>query len=480
MELSSLENGRFSSMADIRRWLYRNDRLVWRLVIIPGVILLSAILAFKASGMLAYAVIGLPFVAVGVGVLLRWPPLGLIGLIAVMLVIAQEFVWAIGVTALIVAGLSGLWIFNMIVKKEPIRLPRSPTIKPLLALIIVSILSFGMGQLPWYPVSPAPMDAQVGGILITVLSVLGFLLVADQVKEIHWLKWMTYVFFIVGGVYVLARIVPGGDKILARFYPPTMAGSLFWLWLTAMSASQALFNKRLKIHWRLAMGGLTLATLYVVLVQTRAWVSGWFPSAIALIVVVWVARPRVAFGLSLVGVAAMATQFQAIADRFLYVGDNEYSQVTRLEAWRIIGEIVQVNPILGLGPANYSFYTPLFPIMGYFVQFNSHNNYVDMIAQTGILGLLCFLWFAWEIGKVAWRLRARVPKGGFMAAYVYGAMGGYVATMIAGMLGDWVLPYVYNITIRGLRASLLGWLFLGGLLAIEQILNKREAAENGA
>jgi hypothetical protein len=38
------------------------------------------------------------------------------------------------------------------------------------------------------------------------------------------------------------------------------------------------------------------------------------------------------------------------------------------------------------------------------------------------------------------------------------------------MLGDWVLPYVYNITIRGMRAAMLPWLFLGGLLALEQMI----------
>lgn len=480
MELSSLKNGRFSSMAELRRWVYKNDQLLLRLIIIPGVILISAILAYSTSERLALAVIALPIAVVGLGVLLRWPPLGIIGLIAVMLVVVQEFVWSVGVTALILSGLSALWIFDKIVKKEPIDLPRSPVIKPLILLVVVSILAFGMGQLPWYPTQPAPIDAQLGGVLITVLSVLGFLLVADQVKDIHWLKWITYVFVIVGGVYVLARVLPIGYIVLDRFYPSTMSGSLFWLWLTTMSASQALFNKKLGIRWRTVMGLVTLLTVYVMIMQTRDWVSGWFPSAVALIVVVWVARPRAALGLSLVGMIAVATQFQEIANRFLYVGDNEYSQMTRLEAWRIIADIVQVNPIFGLGPANYSYYTTLFPILGYYVQFSSHNNYVDMIAQTGIVGLVCFLWFAWEIGKLAWRLRLRVPQGGFMAAYVYGAMGGYVGMMISGMLGDWMLPYVYNITIRGMRASLLGWLFLGGLLVIEQILNKRDAAEQGA
>jgi O-antigen ligase len=216
--------------------------------------------------------------------------------------------------------------------------------------------------------------------------------------------------------------------------------------------------------------GVTAGTLFVTLFQLRAWVSGWFPATVAIVVITWVGAPRIAYFSSLLGGGLVATRAQSLINSLLYVGDNEYSQMTRIEAWRIVAQIVQVNPILGLGPSNYSWYTPLFPILGYYVQFNSHNNYVDIIAQTGVLGLLCFLWFAWEVGKLGLRLRALTPEGTFERAYVYGALGGLVATTVAGMLGDWVLPYVYNITINGLRASVMAWLFLGGLVAIEQIL----------
>ncbi|NMC78657.1 MAG: hypothetical protein GYA59_04775 [Chloroflexi bacterium] len=34
------------------------------------------------------------------------------------------------------------------------------------------------------------------------------------------------------------------------------------------------------------------------------------------------------------------------------------------------------------------------------------------------------------------------------------------------MLADWMLPFVYNIGFPGFQASLLVWLFLGGLVAM--------------
>jgi hypothetical protein len=154
------------------------------------------------------------------------------------------------------------------------------------------------------------------------------------------------------------------------------------------------------------------------------------------------------------------------------IATEEYSLGTRVDAWVIVTEITLVNPILGLGFANYYWYTPLFPIRGWRVNFNSHSQIVDIFAQTGVLGLLSFFWFAGELGNLGLRLREKVPDG-FARAYVYGALGGLVATLFAAFLVDWVLPFIYNIGLGGFRASILAWIFLGGLVSIEQIVRDK-------
>jgi hypothetical protein len=154
------------------------------------------------------------------------------------------------------------------------------------------------------------------------------------------------------------------------------------------------------------------------------------------------------------------------------VSSEDYSVSTRLDAWLILAQIIKFSPILGLGFANYYWYTPLFPIRGYAVSFNSHNNYVDIVAQTGLVGLVFFLWFLWEVGRLGWRLRERVPEG-FAQAYVYGTLGGLVGTVVIGMFGDWVLPFFYNVGLIGFRTSMLSWLFLGGLVSLKQIVKSQ-------
>lgn len=172
---------------------------------------------------------------------------------------------------------------------------------------------------------------------------------------------------------------------------------------------------------------------------------------------IWVFLPLLPFALIFVWTSANQM-----------IMEEQYSWITRLEAWKIVLEISKVNPLLGLGFANYYWYTPLFPILGWYVSFNSHSQYIDLIAQLGFLGLACFLWFFWEVGRLSMWLRERVPDG-FTKAYVYGVIGGIAGTLVAAALVDWVLPFVYNIGMPGFRASVLAWIFLGGLVSIEQI-----------
>jgi O-antigen ligase len=176
--------------------------------------------------------------------------------------------------------------------------------------------------------------------------------------------------------------------------------------------------------------------------------------------------------LALIPVAAVAAWYLTSG----VASSEEYSVSTRLDAWSIVAQIIKSNPVLGLGFANYYWYTPLFHIRGYAVSFNSHNNYVDIVAQTGFVGLICFLLFLWQVGWLGWKLREQVPAG-FAQAYVYGALGGLVGIFVVGMMGDWVLPFFYNIGLSGFRSSMFGWLFLGGLVSLEQMVINQKLSE---
>jgi hypothetical protein len=445
--------------------------LLWlRPMLATGVLLISASLVFVANQ--RQLILGL-FLLVGVGlalICLRWPSFGLIIAALAGLVVPYLGPGGLNVTVIMLALLLGLWLLDMIVRQRQFQLVRSRTTLPLLCFLAIAFLSFGVGQLPWFSfVLHAPMDAQVGGLAIIVLSIGAFFLAANQLRDLQQLKAVTWAFLAFAALFVGVRsVLPELGLPTRQLFQP--ASSVLWVWLVAMALSQAAFNQDLHSGWRLALGGLVLVTLYVLLFLKFDDKSGWLPALVCIVAIIGFRYRRAA--LILIPAAALAGLY--LMPRL--IGSDEYSVSTRFDAWVIMAQIVRVSPILGLGFANYYWYTPLFPIRGYAVSFNSHNNYVDIVAQTGFVGLICFLWFFWEVGWLGWRLRERVSTG-FGRAYVYGALGGLAGTVVLAMLGDWVLPFVYNVGLPGFRSSMLAWLFLGGLVSIERLALSRASGK---
>ena len=430
-------------------------------------LLFIAALAFGASQrqltLILYLLLGIGLVLT----FLRWPPLGLIVTALAGMVVPFTGPSGLNVTVILVALLLCLWLLDMLVRQRPIRLGPSRTVWPLLSFLVIAFISFGVGQLNWLPFAlHAPLGAQIGGLLIVILSVGTLLLMANQVQDLGWLSRMTWAFLFFAALSVMVRsVLPLLGLSRMEFFQ--QMGSVFYIWLVAMAFSQSAFNRDLRLGWRLALGGLVLVAFYVLFFLKFADKSGWIPSLVCIVAIVGFRSWRA--GLVLIPVAAIIALYLTTG----VVSSEEYSFSTRFDAWSIMAQIIKINPVLGLGFANYYWYTPLFPIRGYAVSFNSHNNYVDIVAQTGLVGLVCFLWLVWEVGRLGWRLRKHVPAG-FAQAYVYGALGGLAGMVVAGLLGDWVLPFFYNVGLNGFRSSMLGWLFLGGLVSLEQMVIRQK------
>lgn len=454
-------------------WLFtpRSQRWV-RAAIIAAVFCIVVLLSLVANMRWMMLVLALVIGSAGAVILLRKLQLGLLAIVFAALLVPSPFQSGAGASLtpplVLVAMMLGLWLVDMIARQRQIRLMRSKTLLPAIAFLVATFISFVNGQIVYYTFTQvAPLTAQIGELAVFLFSFGAFLLVANLVADVRWLERMTWLFLALGGVYIVARLFPLTDRIIRPLFQYGSDASLFWVWLVSLAAGQAFFNPKLSKRWKYLLYALLAATLYVSLIQAYSWKSGWLPALGALFAVLWVGLPRYRGWLLGLGILAVAMNFFIDIDRVV-AGGEDYSILTRLEAWRIILEIVKINPIIGLGLSNYYWYTPLFPIMGYSVRFNSHNNYIDIFAQVGLVGLACFLWFAWEVARLGWGLCKRVPEG-FPKAFVIGALGGLAGSLASGMLGDWILPFVYNVGLHGFRSSIMFWLFLGGLVALEQI-----------
>ncbi len=441
------------------------------------VLLSSAVVGFLPDSLRIFVI------AAGAGLLAilllgREPGIGF----ALLIVTSQVIPWGLGtgtnssvnVSMLLVIGLAGIWVLKIILGLEKFELLPSKTIPPIIIFTFIVLLALLNGQIHWFSVSPAPIRAQIGGAALFLLSFFAFLVLAHQLKNFFWLKvmvWLLIAFCLIYmiGFHFIAERVDAVQTLILTLYTRGATGSVMWVWVASLAFAQAVFNNKLRPFWRIFLLAFIGLLLYVRITLAAGWTSGWLPPVLSLVVILVLGLPRMILVWITGALLGIAVSIQKLIDFILK--DNEYSVGTRLAAWEILFKIIKVNPILGVGPANYYWYTPLFNIMGYYLQFNSHNNYIDIAAQTGIFGVICFFWFFGAATWVAWQLKNKVPEG-FYYAYVLGCLGGIAGTLLAGFFGDWVIPFTYNVGFTGFRSSMLVWIFVGALVAIENAVKQ--------
>lgn len=465
---------------NLQVYFEQNRPTLIKLMLIFGVSLMGIVVGQISSLRTLLLVLALIAVIVIGIVLVRYPPLGLLLLVA-SIIVPVNGPSNINLTVMLVAVLIGLLALDFITGQYRYLDKFPGPIAPLVFLALAALFAFGMGQLPYfYFASHAPLAAQLGGLFLFILSVATALVTFFRIEDQAWLKWLVWLFIFIASFEVVGWLFPSTiGRIVGYFFNSGVTGSLFWTWLVTLSFSQGFFNNELSTRWRAVVIAVFFATIFVIFKNFIAWTSGWLPALASIAVIMLIAKPRLAIPLSFVGFIVLLFVMQETITNVIMVGDNSYSLSTRLEAWSILTNVMDKSPIFGVGPANYYWYTPLFSIRGYNVNFNSHSQYIDLLAQTGILGFLTYLWFFAAAGLYAWRIRNHSHRD-FKQAYVFGAIGGIVGTLVSGALGDWVIPFYYNVNLGGFRSSMLSWLFLGGLFALGQKLIVQKGKDSGS
>ncbi len=430
--------------------------------IIAAVIIIVMAAAFWGSTLVMMILIALPIGIAGIYFSFRQP-----NLVYLLILLGGMFVpfagpGGVNASVLGILFLIGIWALDMFVVKREFKFLYSRPIRPLLYFMAISTVAFGVGQISWFTfANQAPLDAQIGGFAIYIMLPLIMLVTPNLIKDLFWLKVVFWAFIGLSMIYVVARTlgVSFADSLFTNGY---VANSMLWTWMSALLVSQIMYNHELGWRMRSLLIACTALVFYVAMVQQNDWKSGWVPPAVAVLALVGLRFKK----LTIVAIPfAFAVGTYLVQDLIL---TDQYSWGTRVDAWLVVLDISRVSPLIGLGFANYYFYAKVFTIRGYHIKFNSHSQFVDIVAQTGVLGLLCFFWILFEVGRLAWDLSLRL-KDGFARGYAYGVLAGVVGCLMASFLVDWVLPFTYNIGMDGIRASVLPWIFFGGLISIEQI-----------
>jgi len=444
-------------------------------LVVMAVLVLAFLLGRRASLLWP----GLLLAGISGAVLLARPALGLPALILAALVVPLEFGTgtevSLNAATLLVPAMLVVWLLAMIVRGR-LHAVRSRLNRPLLLFLGASVLSLLIGIATWDPMVPRSSNfllVQLAQWAIFAFSAGALWLTANLATGETWLRRMTWVFLVLGGGVAIGRQLPGLGSVMERVSTIAFVRAPFWALLASLAGGQLLFNRSLRRPARWGLVAVLASAFVYAFVQQQEAASNWVGLGVALAVLFWLRFPRLRWPVIAV-VLVLAVLGILVPSVYEFAGGDEewvLSGSSRLVLIERVLEVTMRNPITGLGPAGYRPYANMEPLAyqrAYWLQpsVNSHNNYVDLFAHGGIVGLVLFFWFAIEIARLGLRLRNRYP-GGFAGGYVNGMLAAGAASLVIMLLADWILPFVYNVGFPGFQASVLVWLFMGGLVALD-------------
>jgi O-antigen ligase len=127
------------------------------------------------------------------------------------------------------------------------------------------------------------------------------------------------------------------------------------------------------------------------------------------------------------------------------------------------------SPVLGVGPGNNYPYMLRYSSLG-----TAHNQYVNILMELGIVGLACFVAFAYKAVRMGLALlrTARHPTHRTLALGWLGMFGGF---LVGGFFGDFMLPSIRNAGLELFAEFYVQWIVLG-LIVSAAAIERRQAA----
>jgi hypothetical protein len=362
---------------------------------------------------------------------------------------------------------TALWVTKMLVVDKKLRLKPSRANTPLLGFVLITFISYVWSNAfrdPLVRVWSSWPFVQIGALAVMVLLPGAFFLASNYLTDLKWIKWLTAIIMAVGILEILGDYLhlPLGFLQVRPMFPT---------WFICLAYSQVLFNRRLPMVLRLLLLAFVGAWIYRVFFAQLAWLSAWVPTMLAVgAISFWRSRVLLAALLiiAMIYVGVNLNDLQAA-----YQLEYRVSGVTRLDAyahnWRVTGR----HFLFGVGPAGYAvYYMSYFPTEAT----ATHSNYLDVLSQTGVIGLLAFLGFFLALALIAWDLLGRTRRRfDFTQAFGVGSAAGLLGVFVATGLGDWLLPFVYTQTIAGFDYAVYSWILLGAMVSLHWLVTSEAA-----
>ena len=362
------------------------------------------------------------------------------------------------------------WIFSGMATKG-FHIPKSKLTAPIIALAIAAVISGLQGGMLYDPNVPGVhrfVLVQIFAASTIVLSCAAALLVARFIRTYSQIRWL-YLALIVLAIETLV-LLRAGVGFVAGWDMMIIAPAV------SLAYANVLFGPRKTILKKVLCAAFVLFLLTDILYnylhpEKGQWISGWLAWCVPLVFITFLKSRKIGLIVLLFVVLLMAAFqqkfIQAMVDRAR--GEGDYA---RFGIWTESARIWWRRPLLGVGPGNYIDYSRTYARRE-FAFTSSHGQYFQLLAETGIVSLLLFIWLVVRFFKAGMRLFKNLQDP-FLKIFVVGIMGSFAGQLLAGLVGDYILPSYHNAGHRNFCITVYNWILIGALISIEIYIRRQQ------
>jgi O-antigen ligase len=385
---------------------------------------------------------------------------------------------------LLFALVMGIWVLKIVLPKRKsgqVKLELSLMV-PLVALIAVGIMSIIYSRLfPDPTVSYSFTHSNVSITLVNLSEIvlltglpMFLLIVPGMVHGVRDVKLVLGAYLVVGLMYALGTIFAGPlglyskDVILGNKRPEVFGsvssalGSLILLF-ACLALGQALYARRgfPRLSWSL------LTIVYCIAVIMTFGRESWIALFLAVLLMVGL-RIKKWSVLLIMLVPFLLLLIPGVSDFF---DPSKVYGADRFKIWLDAIAIWQRSPYFGVGAGNYQFFDLTY---GTDVVGIAHNQYLQVLAEMGVQGLLCLIWLIVAIGRISFK-RFHAATTNMNRALTLAYLGFYVSLIFGGFFTSTFIPSAASGGGTGpfVEAS-YRWLFLGLILSLPSLQARQE------
>jgi len=249
-------------------------------------------------------------------------------------------------------------------------------------------------------------------------------------------------------------------RVFSFFNNPNILAE-YLVMIIPISVSLFWYTKRLdkKIIF---LGTTLIMILALVLTLSR---GGWIGFAFSALVFILLIEKRLLLSIIPISLGAIYLLPQTILNRILSIGNlADSSNAYRIKMWGITLDIIRDYPMAGVGfghlpfKQTYETYIRTMPI------YHSHNTYLQTAAETGIPGLIVFLFFLFILFKYSINSLNKTEDR-YIRILSAGVLSG-----VAGVLAHGLVENVLYLP----KIIMTFWFMIGFILTLIRIKDKQE------